>query len=135
MPQKRLHCSNKNGKWLKQHQSYLHKEKSSLQAAIFTVLMYFLYGYLRNFKFPVWLPQKFQVFCTVTSEISSSSKNTNNTARVSRLSFSFLLLYFYSLFHACHQKQSQKNLMNKFTENSHFKPLVICGHLLLLICF
>ena len=40
-----------------------------------------------------------------------------------------------TFFHACHQKQSQKNLMNEFWEKSQFKPHVISGHLLLLIFF
>ena len=64
LPQKPLHCSNKNGKWKE-------KRKSSLQAA-------FLLSRC--------------ISCTAIPEISSSSLNTNNTARVSRLFFRFLWL-------------------------------------------
>ena len=49
LPQKRLHRSDKNEKWLERHQSHIQK-KSSLLAVIFAVLMYSLYHHPRNFK-------------------------------------------------------------------------------------
>ena len=76
----------------RQHQSHLHEKKSSLQAAIFAVLMYSLYGHPRNFKF--------------------KQKNVNKTARFSRPSFRFLWLWLVWL--AIHDYYNQRrSIMSK----------------------
>ena len=69
MPQKRLHRSDKNEKWLKHYQSLLHKENPHCKQAFLLFRC---------------------ISCTATPEILSSSKNINNATCVSRL-FSFLM--------------------------------------------
>ena len=59
LPKKCLHHSCKNEKWLKQHQSHIQNSKSSLQAAIFAILIDYLNGRTRNLKFK----QIYQQYC------------------------------------------------------------------------
>ena len=73
LPQKLCHHCHSNRKWLKQPQIHFHWVVPH-KSRHFLLLWCILY--------------------TVTPDISSSSQNINSTARVSRLSFRFLWLWF-----------------------------------------
>ena len=63
----------------RQHQSHLHEKKSSLQAAIFAVLMYSLYGHPRNFKFKQKYQQNSPLFQTILPFLMTMVSLTSNS--------------------------------------------------------
>ena len=83
LPQKRWHHSHNKRKWLKRPQCHCHKanlHKSDHSSLFWCIL------------------------CTVTSDISSSSKNLNNAARISSLFFRFLWLWLHYATMTCDEE-------------------------------